>query len=189
MKKINKIKVEYYSREFLKYLLLTGLICVAGSSPYFVSRLIKTIPKFLKYRASKRKFTDAFHYLKKRGMIEIKREGHDVSVALTAEGKKQAGKYQINDLIIETPKKWDKKWRVVIFDIPASARMIRDIFRKKLKEFEFYPLQKSIWVYPFACKKEIEFLRDFFGLNKRQIQVLEVVKLDEESFLRKHFQL
>jgi len=110
-----------------------------------------------------------------------------VSIVLTEKGKKQAEKYQINDLAIERPKKWDKKWRVVIFDIPSSSRTIRDAFRRKLKELGFYPLQKSIWVYPYSCKKEVELLRDFFGLNRKQLQLLEVINLDAERFLRKQF--
>jgi hypothetical protein len=38
-------------------------------------------------------------------LIEIKREGHDVSLGLTTKGRKLAGKYQIDDLEIEKPKK------------------------------------------------------------------------------------
>lgn len=190
MRKITKIKARYYSKEALKYLLLAGAIYVAASSPYFVLNLMKSISKerrWLKFR--KEKFTNTFNYLKRRGLIEIRREGHDVRISLTKEGKKMAGKYQIDDLEIEKPKKWDKIWRVVIFDIPVFSRMVRDAFRRKLKEFGFCPLQKSIWVYPYPCKEEIELLREFFGLNKKQIQVLEVIKLDEDKFLRKFFKL
>lgn len=186
MRKITKIKAKYYSKEILKYLLLAGAIYIAASSPYFVLSLMKNI---LKSTAPKRKFTYAFNYLKKRGLIEIKKEGHDVIIHLTKEGRKRAGKYQIDDLEIEKSKKWDKKWRMVIFDIPATSRLIRDIFRRKLKEFGFYLLQKSVWIYPYPCKEEIELLREFLGLDRRQIQVLEVTKLENERFLRKHFHL
>jgi len=178
MRKIAKIKAKYYSKETLKYLLLAGMVYVAASSPYFVLQLMRNISKPRPYQ--KRKFLDAFSYLKKNGLIEVKKENHDIRISLTEEGRKRAGKYQIDDLEIEKPKKWDKKWRVVIFDIPAASRMIRDAFRRKLKEFGFYPLQKSIWVYPFPCKEEVSLLRDFFGLNKKQIQVLEVIKLAEQ---------
>ena len=186
MRKITKIKIRYYSKEILKYLLLAGAIYVAASSPYFVLNLMKKISKS---RPQKRKFTYAFYYLKKRGLIESKREGHDIIIRLTKEGKKRAGKYQINDLEIEKPKKWDGKWRIVIFDIPTTSRLIRNIFRGKLKEFGFYPLQKSVWIFPYPCKEEIELLREFLGLNKRQVQVLEATKLEDDRFLRKHFQL
>ncbi|MDI6591721.1 MAG: hypothetical protein QME61_02160 [Patescibacteria group bacterium] len=102
MRKITKIKVKYYSKEILKYLLLAGAVYIAASSPYFILRLMKNIskPKF----SQKQKFLDAFSYLKKRGLIEVKRENHDLRITLTKEGKKRAGKYQIDDLEIERPK-------------------------------------------------------------------------------------
>lgn len=186
MKNITKIKVKYYSKEVLKYLLLAGVLYVAASSPYFTLNLMKS---GYKAKIPKRKFANTFNYLRRRGLVEVKKEGYDICIILTKEGKKRAGKYQIDNLEIEKPRKWDKKWRVVIFDIPTASRMSRDAFRRKLKGFGFYPLQKSIWVHPYPCKKEIELLREFLGLNKKQIQVLEVTKLDEDTTLRKFFNI
>lgn len=186
MRKIRKIKLKYYSKEILKYLLLAGAIYVAASSPYFILNLMKN---FSKLRPRKRKFTSAFNYLRKRGLIEVKRTGHDVIVHLTKEGKKRAGKYQIDDIEIERPKRWDKKYRLVIFDIPAASKTVRDILRRKLKEWGFYPLQKSVWIHAFDCKEEIELLSEFLGLNKKQIQVLEVTKIENDQFLRKFFKI
>jgi len=190
MRKITKIKIRYYTKEVLKYLLLAGAVYIAASSPYFALNLIKNIPRLKKELVkNKKKSISVFNYLKRRGLIEMKRERHDVRIALTKEGKKRAGKYQINDLEITKPKKWDKKWRVIIFDIPTSSRLIRDIFRRKLKEFGFYPLQQSVWIFPYPCKEEIDLLREFLGLNKKQIQVLEVTKLENEPFFKKIFKL
>ncbi|MDD5145521.1 MAG: hypothetical protein PHF44_01630 [Candidatus Pacebacteria bacterium] len=186
MGKITKIKVECYSKEILKYLLLTGAVCIAATSPYFCVNLMKGI---LKAKPQKKKSVYAFDYLKKRGMIQLKREGPDVIIALTKEGRKRARKYQIDDLKIEKPKKWDGLWRLVIFDIPSSSRIIRDIFRRKLKEFGFYQLQKSIWAFPYHCNKEVSLLREFLGADKRQIQILEVSKLENDKNLKKYFNL
>ena len=187
MRKITKIKTRYYSKEILKYLLLVGGVYIAASSPYFALNLTKNISQLKKLKRKNASYT--FNYLKRRGLIEIKRDGHDVQIALTEEGRRRAGKYQIDDLEIERPKKWDKKWRVVIFDIPDSSRLIRNIFRRKLKEFGFYPLQQSVWIIPFPCRAEIELLREFLGANKKQIQILEVTKLENEKFFKKIFQL
>lgn len=187
MKKITKIKTKWASKKILKYLLLSGLIYIAASSPYFVLHLTRNISKFKSIK--KKRISDAFSYLKRRGLIEIKKENHDLRIALTKEGKKRAGKYQIDDLEIERPKKWDKKWRLVIFDIPHSKNTQRNAFRRKLKELGFYPIQKSVWVHAFDCKQEIKLLREFFGLNKKQIQVLLVEKIENSSSLKKFFKL
>lgn len=77
----------------------------------------------------------------------------------------------------------------MIFDIPTSSRLIRDIFRRKLKEFGFYPLQQSVWIIPYPCQAEIKLLRDFLGVNKKEIQILEVTKLESEKFFKKIFKL
>jgi CRISPR-associated endonuclease Cas2 len=189
MKKITKIKMRYYSKEILKYLLLAGMIYIAASSPYFVFQVMRNLPKFKKSKKEKKKFLNAFYYLKKRGLIEIKKEGHDICIALTPEGKKQAGKYQIDDLEIKKPKKWDKKWRVIIFDISDSHKIKRNALRRKLKELGFFPLQRSVWVFPFDCEAEINLLREFFGLNKKEVQLLLVTKIENELFLKKFFKL
>lgn len=185
MREITKIKVKYYSKEVLKYLLLAGVAYVAASSPNFILSLTRKISR---KRLPKKKIENTFKYLKRWELVEVKREGCDVRIALTPEGEKRAGKYQINDLKITKPKKWDKKWRMVIFDIPNVSRLIRDIFRKKLKEFGFYRFQQSAWVYPYPCQEEVKLLRDFLGVDSRQIQVFEA-NLEGDLFLRKIFKL
>lgn len=44
------------------------------------------------------------------------------------------------------PEKWDGKWRIVVFDIPESKRLIRNLFRRNLKKWGFKHLQKSVWI-------------------------------------------
>lgn len=43
-------------------------------------------------------------------------------------------------------KKWDKKWRIVVFDIAEVSRKRRDMLRKKLEDLGFGMLQKSVWI-------------------------------------------
>ena len=175
------------SKEILKYLFLVGAIYIAASSPYFIFYLMKNISELK--NSKKRKITNAFSYLRRRGFIEIRKEKHDIRIALTEEGEKRAGKYQIDDLEIKNPKKWDRKWRVVIFDIPHEERIKRNAFRRKLKELGFYSLQKSVWVHPYQCKEEIGLLREFFGSGKKQIQILVAEKIENDSYLREFFGL
>lgn len=188
MRRVAKIKARYYSKEVLKYLFLAGAVCVAATSPYFALNFTRSLSKS-KFRIPKKKTSSTFRYLKRRGLIDIKRDGHDIKIALTEKGKKRAGKYQIDDLEITKPKKWDKKWRVVIFDIPHLKRTERNAFRGKLKELSFCPIQKSIWVHAFDCKEEIKLLREFFGLDKKQVQVLLVERIEDSASLKKFFNL
>ena len=103
-------------------------------------------------------------------METIKNEG-EVLVKLTNKGK--------NQLAIEralNSDKWDGKFRVVIFDIPEKNRKVRDVLRRKLKEWGFKYLQKSLWV----SKKDIadpmrEFIKEL-GVEK-WVNVLVCVDL------------
>ena len=188
MKPIRKIKTTYYTKQILLYLLAAGLLTLAGGGPSLGMMLAQHIFG-AKKKIQKKKCANLFYYLKRHGFIEWHHEGHDVVMALTQEGRRRAGKYQIDELTLETPKKWDGKWRIVMFDIPNPSTFVRNIFRRKLKEFGFYPLQKSVWVYPFECREEISFLRDFLGATSRQICVIEAASIENDRFLREAFAL
>jgi flagellar biosynthesis regulator FlaF len=53
---------------------------------------------------------------------------------------------------------WDRKWRVVVFDVPESERHLRDVLRYNLKELGFVMMQMSVWAYPFDVFDELEIL-------------------------------
>jgi len=119
----------------------------------------------------------------------MNQSNHQIYISLTKEGKQKAGILQIDNLRIARPKKWDGKWRVVLFDIPHEKRSYREALRGKLKELHFFMFQKSVWVHAFDCKAEMEILKDFFGFNSKEmcIMVSEYIGHDEE--LRKFFRV
>lgn len=91
------------------------------------------------------------------------------------------------------PCQWDKKWYVVIFDIPESLKYKRDIFRQKLKQLGFGQLQQSVWISPFNYihnvaeiiqQLDLEFyailsITDKLGLEESQQLAERIWKLDE----------
>jgi DNA-binding transcriptional regulator PaaX len=95
-------------------------------------------------KISQKKVSDAFYQLRKRGLIRFENKGGQIYIYLTEKGKKFAGILQIDELKIKNSKKWDKKWRILIFDIAQLKRIYREAFRGKLKELGFYQLQKSV---------------------------------------------
>lgn len=50
--------------------------------------------------------------------------------------------------------KWDKKWRIVIFDIEETSKQTRERFRRKLKELGFGMLQESVFISPYDIAKD-----------------------------------
>lgn len=158
--------------------------------PYFAATEISKILKcILNNKEEKQAFSNAFYKLKKRGLIKISKRNGQLYIHLTEEGSKKAGKYQINDLKIKNPKKWDGKWRILIFDIREKHRIKRDALRGKLKELGLFKLQDSVWVYPHDFKKENELLRDFFGLNKKEMQTIIAEKIENDKEAKLFFKL
>lgn len=174
-------------RTILKCLLLAGAVVIAGSSPSFGKYFWKIV--FGAHKISNRKASNAFNYYRRKGFIAVEQSGHEVAVSLTPLGKEFAGKYQIDELEIVRPKHWDGKWRIIIFDIPHELRMLRNAFRNKLRELGFYGLQKSVWVCPFECRKEVQLLREFLGLDSRHIRIIEASKIEDDVYLRKIFHI
>jgi len=178
------------TKKILKGLLLAGAIWVAASSPYFSFYLSRGLRKALqrrKYIKTKDPtFYNTFYYLKNKGYLDIQKRNKQVYISLTREGRKKAGKYVIDDLEIKKPKKWDKKWRVVIFDIPNITNIKRAALRGKLKELGFYKLQQSVWVFPYDCGQEINLLKDFFGLKNKELNLI-TGRIENDSFLRRYF--
>ena len=174
-------------KDIFSLLAISGAICIAATSPYFLVNLIKGLTKLKKYK--KKNIQDNFYNLKKRGYVRIKQNKGQIYISLTEKGKKKAGWLQIDSLEIKKPKKWDKKWRIVIFDIIELKKLHREAFRGKLKELGFYPIQKSVWVCPYNCKDEIKLLRNFFGLSSKDIKLIVAENIEEEKELKEIFKI
>jgi len=188
-------KYKYYFRkpkseivkDIFNIILISGAVAFAATSPYFLTNILSARKYLKKY--PRQRVANTFSRLRREGLIEIQRRNNQIYINLTSEGKKKAGIYQINCLSIKKPKKWDGKWRLVIFDISELKRTMREAFRGKLKELGFMVMQKSVWIHPFPCQDEIVLLRDFFGLDENDIQLIVAEEIEKEAELKKIFKL
>jgi len=78
--------------------------------------------------------------LRQGGLVQIKSKRSDILVKLTKLGKESLNDFNLDD------QPWDGKWRIVIFDIPETQRVVRDLFRRRLKDWGFRNFQQSVWV-------------------------------------------
>lgn len=95
-------------------------------------------------------------------------------------GKKSQIKYKITSkglihlqekqlLLNNQKKKWDKKWRILIFDIEETNKNLRNNLRDTIKEFGFGYLQKSVWISPYDVFKKLE---EFIQTHKLQNNII-----------------
>ena len=126
--------------------------------------------------------------LKRQNLVKIVYEDGLPVVKITEQGRLRALRYKLEDMEVKKPKVWDRKWRLVIFDIPEKHKRMREIFRNHLKIMGFYMLQKSVWVHPYPCSQEIEFLRKIYNVG---INVTYIVaeKIESSDNLKSYFRL
>lgn len=178
-------------KELIKEILigigLLGLITITGAmAPNIFSALGK---KGFTKRKYDKKFSRAIHYLKERKLMIIK-ENPDGSmkVEVSKNGKKKILEYDLENLKINPMRKWDGKWRFVMFDIPNKFKNRSNVLRKKLKELGLYQLQKSVWIYPYPLENEIEFIAKIFEVRPF-IKLGEITEVDDEFKLKRKYKL
>lgn len=172
--------------KIFKTIAIAGLIVVGSSSPYFWNSLIRDY--FRDRKSYNKEIAKLFYYLKHHGYIETERKEGLIKIKLTERGRNKLNEIEIGDLKIKKQKKWDRKWRIIIFDVPKEKNEKRDFFRLKLREFGFYQLQKSVWAYPYECKKEIAILRELLGIPSC-VKFITACELEEDEKILKHFKL
>lgn len=125
-----------------------------------------------------------------RSKLVASKENDDGSVimTLTEKGKLVTLRYNIENLKLPKFENWDGLWRVVLFDIPEKKKKARDALSFKLKQIGFYPLQKSVFIYPHECKKELDFLIEFFELRP-YVRLLTVKETDIDLHLKDVFSI
>ncbi len=126
-----------------------------------------------------------------RRLISIKDiSGSKVEVTLTSAGKKLVKLYDIDQMQLPKPAKWDKKWRIVTYDIPATKRKASLALSHKFHVLGMFRIQRSIWVYPYDCKDDIDSLCAIFDINPNtNVCYFVSDAIPKEADAREHFNL
>jgi len=175
------------TKEILKGLAVGGLIVASFALPN-----LPQVFSFFGIKNAKDRFRTkrAIESLKKQKLINLYEKGEELIMEITERGEKRVLKYKIDEIKIIRPKKWDGFWRVIMFDIPESYKRARDALSGKLKEMELYPLQKSVFVCPFECKDEIDFIGEFFNVGKFvHYFITKEMDAKDEEYLKRYYNI
>lgn len=177
-------------RKILDYLLITGAVILALQHPANIRRFLKQLPRDLR-KFKETQLKRALQRLKNHNKVEYVREnGDNMVIRITKNGRDFLEKINFNTLTLERPNIWDKKWRLVIFDVPEKKKLAREALREKLKDMDFKKLQHSIWVTPFPCEKEINLIKTIFNLSDYWIDVIITENIGTKEYqMRKYFNL
>ena len=184
-----KVKLEKIVESNLTKTIFATLAVSAVVGTLLVFPSFGYIVKFFMKDENSKRVRRVFHSLEKQNLISISEKPNgEVTITLTEAGKQKALTYQIEKMKLKKPKVWDKIWRVIIFDIPEGQKKARDVFRGHLKSLDLYSLQKSVFVTPYPCKDEIDFLKHNFEIAQH-ITYLEAHFIDNQNKLRNYFQV
>ncbi len=165
---------------------IAGILALGAVAPNAV-QLLRYLPGVNK---SKKTYyiNSAVNRLKNKGLIKFTTRNGKTFARLTANGRQKLKLYQLNEIRIKQPKHWDKRWRLVIFDIKEMRRRTRDQLRRQLTQFNFHRLQHSVWVSPYECEELIFMIKTALGLG-REVVYITAEKIENDKWLRNFFNL
>lgn len=166
----------------LKFVDLSTVFFRSGPSRVFYEDLIRDYDQWREENDYDLK--DRIHYLQKKKLIRLFYENKKYYFELTRKGKAHLKKVYLRNLKIKRPKKWDGKFRMMIFDIPEDERKKRDLLRCGLRRIGFKIVQRSVYIYPFECKKEVDLICDWYEVKKYKIYMLVDILEGERKFLQ-----
>ncbi len=181
-KKIRNTKIQ---KAVLGTIATAGVLSVALLAPNAlqVLKLFNLDKKLL--RDKKHAINLSRDRLVKNGLVKYSKEGF---LTLTESGEETWRKMKIHNYVLSRPKKWDKRWRILIFDIKEEFRVVRDQVRKTLISIGFIHLQDSVWVYPYDCEDLVVLLKADFKIGKDLLYII-ADSIENDKVLKEYFDL
>jgi len=112
----------------------------------------------------------------------------DGKLRLTQKGEKVLRVFELHEFRLKQPKRWDGKWRVLIFDIPERRKRVREQIRRTLIMIGFVRLQDSVWIYPYDCEDLLTLLKADFKVGRDMLYMV-VDQLEYDVSLKVRFGL
>ena len=166
----------------LKTVAAAGFLSVALLAPNAL-RMLKIFDKSVGQR-KRRSILASRERLIEYGLLEY----HGNSLHLTKKGADKLFDIERREYKLPRPERWDKKWRVLIFDIPENKKMLREKIRATLVSIGFKHLQDSVWIYPYDCEDLILLLKADFQVGKELLYLI-VEKIEHEESIKEFFGL
>lgn len=168
----------------LKSLALTGLVTVAIFAPNALQLLRYLDKNKQRKKNPKHLINEALERLVVKKCITVSKSGQ---LFLTKEGEKKL--HMIEYGTYPLPKtRWDKKWRIVSFDVSEKRRKARGQLRLLLRQVGFVRLQDSVWIYPYDVEEVISLIKAGTFLDK-EVLYMTVATTGKDVELKAHFKL
>ncbi len=168
----------------LRVVATAGIIAVALVAPNAVQALRLVMPG-----ASRRREYYPCHMkavierLRRRHLIQLVKKDRKAYYQVTEQGQEVLARYVLQETAMPRPKRWDKKWRLLLFDIAETRKPTRENIRRSLQRLGLTRLQDSVWLYPYACEEVMELLRTAYGVRHDALYITTERFLGDHDFL------
>lgn len=183
-----KDKRKNIQKIILSTIAVAGILSVAAVAPNIFSVIRQLEGSRKRKKNLKYSINESFTRLREKGLIEVIEINRKKIARITTKGESKLDFLDKHNFKLKIPKKWDGRWRVVIFDIQEKRKKTRDQLRATLMQIGFVKLQNSTWIYPYDCEDLISLIKSDFMLDK-DVLYLIVEKLENDWQLRKKFDL
>lgn len=175
-----------FQKALLTTAVLGGVILITATAPN-AAQLLRFFPGYKKGAKFNYQYKSALERLAGKGCIVFVEKGGKRYARITEKGERML-QLEIQKGATAKKKKWDQRWRVVIFDIPEHRRRVRVNLRRFMEEYGFVRLQDSVWIYPYDCEDLITLAKANFHIGADVLYMI-VERLERDARLREHFAL
>ena len=175
-------------------ILTSGYSSIQNRKGANLSLLIDNLQDLLKtinnYQIKKTKVLRVLKKLEKNEVLDIQENDGKVTVYLQNENHPKIIEYSIKILLDfkKKNKQWNGKWFLVFFDVPETQRNKRDYLRRYLIKLGFYQYQKSVYLFPYECEKEVELIKEIVE-GAKYMKYIIAEKIEDESKAKEYFKL
>src|SRR3989344_8164109 len=147
-------KREDFQRAVLEVVAAAGIVtlsAVAFPLVIAIGRIAEQSGYRVRYRAK-----TAAGRLAQKGLVKFVEKNGKKHIEITEAGRRMiALEHARASAPARAKRRWDKRYRLVMFDIPQHKRSTRDRLRRMMLDFGFLRVQYSVWVSPYDCEELI----------------------------------
>lgn len=201
-------KEKFYSKKFKEkklksgqlyweLLKVIGMTLVSGGGsvyrpmlPIAIGEVVRIIKEISKANIREESIRKSLKNLEKKEIIDLIEKDDQVYVYIKNIKHPYIVRYSIKALLDLKKKKknWNGKWFMVFFDVPEIQRNKRDYIRKFLTKVGFFRYQKSVYLFPYECEKEIKLIKKIVE-GARYMKYIIAERVEDEDIAKTFFHL
>lgn len=157
---------------------------------YLMDHLDYLLKSIKTLQEKKSKINRVLQILEKKEIINLQEKDGKVTIYLKNKNHPKIIEYSIESLLNfkKKNKQWNGKWFLVFFDVPEIQKNKREYLRKFLIKLGFYRYQKSVYLFPYECEKEVKLIKQIVA-GAKYMKYIIAEKIEDEKNAKEYFNL